>query len=368
MTRIEVSLPDHLRSYPITIGTGLLHSTYVVTTVRKYGNRCIIITDNKIKALYGNAFCAFIRDQNISTDLFSFPPEEKNKTRETKATIEDKMLANGHGHDSCLIALGGGIATDMGGFIAATYHRGIHLINIPTSLLAMVDASIGGKNGINSEIGKNHIGTIYQPKEVIIDPTLCKTLSPLDLNNGIVEMIKHGIISDKHYFAFLEQYCDALTDTVILEAIERSCIIKKTIVEEDEREGGRRRILNFGHTVGHAIETMTDYSISHGEAVALGMLAESRMALKTNMLDAPSFDRINAILSRCIRNTSITFCPEKLFSAMSSDKKAENGIPRFVLITGIGSTSYCHGKYCTTVDANILLESLRWLCYDSCNH
>ena len=225
--------------------------------------------------------------------LFSFPNGEQHKSRATKEKLEDQLFEKELGRDICVIALGGGVTTDLGGYLAATYCRGVPLVMMPTSLLGMVDASIGGKTGVNTPYGKNLVGSIYQPKKVLIDPATLQSLPLKELRNGIVEMIKHGLILDRDYFTYLNEHADQLLEldlSILEKAIFESCRIKREIVEQDDRESGKRNLLNFGHTVGHALENLTHYSLAHGEAVAIGILVESHLAVQLGHLNSNDFD------------------------------------------------------------------------------
>ena len=323
--------------------------------ISPFGNRFAIITHENIAELYGNPLLETLNAAGLNAALFTFPAGEKNKSRESKAAIEDQLLGQSFGRDSCIIALGGGIVTDFAGFVAATFARGIPYVSIPTSLLAMVDASVGGKTGVNTPFGKNLIGAIYQPRKVIIDPDTLKTLPFKNLSEGFVEMIKHGLVADAAYFSFLETHSKELLSldfNLLNKAIFESCKIKKTIVEEDEREGGKRRLLNYGHTVGHALEKLTDYTLSHGEAVALGLLVEGQFS-------TIDIDRIRNILTLYGLPLQMpSFSVEQLLNAMVLDKKSLKGKPRFVVLQEIGTPLPFDGHYCTEIDPALLAKAM----------
>src|SRR6185312_7677005 len=219
-----------------------------------------------------------LRARGANVQLFEFPAGEWNKTRETWARLSDRLLEHQFGRDSAVIALGGGVVGDVAGFVAATYLRGIPYVQVPTSLLAMIDSSIGGKTGVDVTAGKNLIGAFHQPRLVVADLDVLSSLPRSQLAAGIAEAVKHGVIADAEYFAFLEATPDAILrgDAAAVERlVTRSIEIKAAVVAEDEREMGRRAILNFGHTVGHAIEATVKYDMLHGEAVAIGMAYEA---------------------------------------------------------------------------------------------
>lgn len=363
MAKLTCSIPPSSSSYEIEISSGLLaHGSHLADYIATLGSRCVIITDDKVATLYGEPLKETLSQKGLNTFLFSFPGGEVYKTRRTKELLEDRLFEQGLGRDTVIIALGGGIATDLGGFLAATYCRGVPLVMIPTSLLGMVDASLGGKTGVNIPTAKNMVGCIYQPKKVFIDPTTLKTLPPHEIRNGFVEMIKHGLIADGAFFNYLETHADdllALKETVIEQAIHQSCLIKKEIVESDEKENGKRRLLNCGHTIGHALETLSDYALSHGEAVAMGIVVESRLANIMGHLDLASLNRIQAILVKYGFSLYPSFdvSLEAILGAMALDKKSLQGQPRFVILNAIGSALPYDGAYCTYVDREILKQA-----------
>lgn len=305
--------------------------------------RYALITDSNVERLHAKTLVERLCQQGYDVTLFSFPAGEKYKTRETKHEIEEQMFQKRFGRDTVVIGMGGGVVTDMAGFIAATYCRGVALIYIPTTLLAMVDASLGGKTGVNVPQGKNMIGAFYPARHCIIDESYLKTLPEQEMKNGYAEIIKYGLISSKNLF-------NQIGTAPISELIVRSRIIKEHIVEEDPLEHGIRRTLNFGHTIGHALETILDYQISHGEAVAAGMLMESYLsAVKPEEYDA---------IRETLKNYSFPKVSiSELMEAIGRDKKALKSKARFVLLEGIGSTHSFNGHYCTHVDEKLIHEA-----------
>jgi 3-dehydroquinate synthase len=365
------TIPSSILSCLIKIQVDIFQDEQFLQILKGLNCRLAILTDHQIAALYGNQLQAILEAHGLSVHLFSFPSGEKYKTRQTKAEIEDQLLEQGYGRDTCLIALGGGVVTDLGGYLAATYCRGISLIMIPTSLLAMVDASLGGKTGVNVPQGKNLIGAIYQPRAVFIDPTFLLHLPPQELRNGIVEMIKHGLIADRVYFEFLETHAQKLLalETVTLEkAIFESCLIKKKVVEEDERDKGKRHLLNCGHTIGHALEKLTDYALPHGEAVAIGIVAESYLAVQLGVLSQQTFERIQNIfrLYHLPLQLPCVISRQTLLDAMVLDKKSLQGQPRFVVLQEIG-IPLVHTGYCHSVKEDLLITTLDWMIHDLCH-
>ncbi len=368
--KLVCTIPRSLSSYDINIQSGLLYDpTTLIASIRQLGSRFAIITDKTIALLYGDPLFMALSRSDLETLLLTFPSGETNKTRATKERLEDQLFANGCGRDTCVIALGGGVVTDLAGFVAATYCRGVPLVMIPTSLLGMVDASIGGKTGVDVPFGKNLVGCTYQPRSVWIDPSLLKNLPLNQLRNGIVEMIKHRLIADLPHFDYLDRYADRLLSldaTTLEKSIYDSCLIKKEIVEQDEHESGKRRLLNFGHTVGHALEKLSHYALAHGEAVAIGILVESHLAMQLGHLHQSAFDRILNIFKKYnlpLRLPS-RYPIDSILDAMILDKKSVQGHPRFVIINAIGSALPFESQYCTQVEENQIKTALQWM-YDA---
>ena len=290
-----------------------------------------VISDETVAGLYAERVCRSLQKSGRKAALFTFPSGEASKTRETKERLEDQLRGQGFGSDTCIVAVGGGVVTDIAGFIAATYCRGVPIVMVPTTLMAMVDAALGGKNGVNTPRGKNLIGTIYQPKDVLIDPSVLSTLPASDLKNGIAEMIKHGIIADESYVAFLERHVPqllSLEETSLAYAIEASFRIKYRLIEE-----GKRQLLNFGHTVAHALERLSGYSLAHGQAVAIGMVAESRLGT----FPKSAHERLCALVGAYGLPQSHSCDPSSLWEAMVPDKKSQRGVPYIVVPTDIGT-------------------------------
>ena len=242
-------------------------------------NSYALITDTNVSQLMAGAALDILRSLG-RVELFEFPPGEKNKTRETWSTLTDAMLAADFGRDCGIIALGGGVVGDVAGFVASTFMRGVPVVQVPTTLLAMIDSSIGGKTGVDTNFGKNLVGAFHQPAAVIADPDLLASLPTEQLRSGLAEAIKHGAIADRRYFDFLNEESAALLSLEPLTTtrlIERSVRIKAEVVAADETERGKRAILNFGHTIGHAVELLTEFRVSHGNAVSIGMWLEARV-------------------------------------------------------------------------------------------
>lgn len=358
----------------IEIQQGMLHEPQqLIAHLAPLSTRFAIISDDNNATLYGNPLAKALVAHGLEAYVFSFPAGEQSKSRQMKEQLEDQMLAKKLSRDTCLIALGGGVTTDLGGFIAATYCRGIPLVMVPTSLLGMVDACMGGKTGINVLQGKNLLGSIHHPKKILIDPAALKTLPLQALRCGIVEMIKHGLIADKSYFAELDVHCHnllALQADIVEKAIFDSCRIKTAIVQQDVKEQGERYLLNFGHTVGHALENLTNYTISHGEAVAIGLLVESYLAVQLGHLQLQTLESIRSLLVKYGLPLQLPtgYSSQTIIDAMALDKKSLKGQPRFVLIKDIGHPLTLEGQYCFPVDKSIITNALEWMNNDLCCH
>jgi 3-dehydroquinate synthase len=322
------------RSYPIIIGSGLLGGVADLAA-HVGGEDCLIVSNETVAPLYLDALAACLGGKRVET--INLADGEAYKTLETVTAILDKLVAMGANRDTTVIALGGGVVGDIAGFAAACYLRGVAFIQVPTTLLAQVDSSVGGKTGVNHPQGKNLVGAFHQPDIVLIDTSTLRTLPERELAAGLAEVIKYGAIVDSDFFAWLEANIEALTardEASLSHAIARCCELKAAVVAEDEREQGRRAILNFGHTFGHAIEHCQGYGEwLHGEAVAAGMV----MAAELSGLGAGAVDRIRKLLGR----VGLPVAPPpvgatKLLDAMSRDKKVTAKELRFVLLRDIG--------------------------------
>lgn len=332
--RITVEVSQRSHTYSVHIGSGILSSDLILPFIQ--GKKCAIIADSEIYSLYAKPLQSTLTAMGFSAEIFPIPSGEASKSRSTKELIEDQMFQKGFSRDSCVIALGGGVILDLSGFIAATFCRGVSLILIPTTLLAMADACIGGKNGINTLHGKNLIGTFYFPDLVVIDVDVLQTLPERHFRNGMSEIVKHALIADREFFCLLENQ-GGMAENLIM-TIAKSCDIKKRIVEQDPYEDlGIRSLLNFGHTIGHAIELASLYTILHGEAVAIGMIVESKLSIMYGKLTISQYDRIVQLVRKIHPQLEIpAMTNEMLWQAMSLDKKSERGNPRFVLLDDIG--------------------------------
>lgn len=350
--------------YPIYLGKNLLISSQLAQLCLKQKKRVALLSDVRLSATLACEIQNTLKQSGIEAEIFSVPSGEVNKTRENKQHLEDLLFEKGYGRDSCFIALGGGMITDLIGYLASTYCRGVPWIALPTTLLAMVDASLGGKTGVNTPHGKNLIGTFYPPLAVIADVASLKSLPKEEWRNGIVEMIKHACIRDEKFFNQLETATETLfeDDEVLLHLIEWSCLIKKEIVEQDERESGMRELLNFGHTIGHVIESLEHYELSHGEAVAIGMLVEAQLSLQVGLLSSAGFMRLLRLLKSydLPLKTEIFHNKEKFLEQLKLDKKSKKSLPHFVLLKKIGEACCEKMHFSFHVNSDLIERTLGW--------
>lgn len=327
------------RSYPIYIGEGLLDRKELLTRHIR-GKQVLIVTNETVAPLYASRLLQSLSEFQV--DQVVLPDGERFKTLETLNSIFDALLTARHNRTTTLIALGGGVVGDMTGFAAACYQRGVDFIQIPTTLLSMVDSSVGGKTGVNHPLGKNMIGAFYQPRCVLADTALLQTLPSRELSAGIAEVIKYGLISDYEFFVWLEENMDALMDSrpdALAYAVERSCENKAGVVAQDEHEGGIRAILNLGHTFGHAIETAQGYgNWLHGEAVSAGMAMAADLSRRRGAISVDDFTRITTLLKRANLpvKAPADMTPAQFVELMGVDKKVLDGRLRLVLLEAMG--------------------------------
>ena len=322
------------RSYPIFIGTGLLGGGFDLSSYVR-GPDCLVVTNETVEPLYLDALLADLAGKQVRA--ISLPDGETYKTLETVEDILDTLVEGGANRDTTLVALGGGVVGDITGFAAACYMRGVDFIQVPTTLLAQVDSSVGGKTGVNHSSGKNLIGAFHQPQAVLIDTGTLDTLPDRELKAGLAEVIKYGAIVDADFFGWLEGNVEALLARdaeALAVAIQRSCELKAEIVAEDERESGRRAILNFGHTFGHAIERCQGYGEwLHGEAVAAGMV----MAAQLGGGNEAGEERLRKLLERAgLPTRPPAIAADDMLAAMGMDKKVQQKQLRFVLLRALG--------------------------------
>ncbi len=338
MKEVRVRLGSN--SYNIHIGPGLLMQTGARLEEIGLSDKLVIITDPTVQNLYGNTLKQSLTSSGFKVLILEVPEGEEQKSLETAGRLYHELTDFYAERTTPILALGGGVIGDLAGFVAATYLRGVPLIQIPTTLLAQVDSSIGGKVAVNHGLLKNKIGAFYQPRLVISDITTLKTLTTGELGDGLAEAIKYGVIWDEELFTYLEGNLDqikSLDDRALETIVFRSAKIKAEVVEKDERDSGLRNILNYGHTVGHAIETVSDFKVPHGEAVAIGMLAAARISNKLDILDKNEVFRLKSVIARAGLPTEMPSLQlERLIQAMKHDKKVLQGKLRFVLPKSIG--------------------------------
>lgn len=344
MRTITVNLGE--RSYPIHVGENDLAEIGSLLGRMRLGKKAAIVTDRNVAGLYLPAVEASLRRAGFEVAVLSLPEGEEHKNLSSVTAIYDRLIANRFERGSTLIALGGGVVGDVTGFAASTFLRGIAYVQIPTTLLAQVDSSIGGKTGVNHAQGKNLIGAFYQPRLVLIDVAVLDSLPRREIIAGLAEVIKYGVIADSGLFALLERRLEdllALKRDILQEIVVASCAIKARVVEQDERESEYRAVLNFGHTVGHALEAVTGYErFLHGEAVAIGIVQAARISVREQTCGAPIYDRIHGLVSRAGLPTEIPGDIDvvELVQRMEVDKKAAGGRIKFVLCEDIGRTRF----------------------------
>ena len=336
--RVPVETPGQDASYEIVIGAGALAELPAFLSARFPGYRVAAIADQGVRRRHGDRLRAALPPEAV---VLAVPSGEEHKSRSQKERLEDELLSRRLGRDTVIVGFGGGVVTDLAGFVAATYLRGVPFVAVPTTLLAAVDASVGGKTGVNTPHGKNLVGVFRQPAAVFADTRLLETLPEPEFLNGVAEALKMAATSDAALFAELEEGIATLRtrETAALARLVAAAVrIKAVVVAADERESGLREILNFGHTVGHGLEHATDYRLPHGAAVAIGMVAESRMARRAGFLGAEAEDRLHTLIGAVGLPAGAPDGVERdrVLAALGSDKKARGGEARFVMLEGIG--------------------------------
>lgn len=336
------------RRYPVYVGYGLLEALGEKMKLGGLGGKARIISDENVFSIYGKKVGRILKDSGFAVNSFVVPPGEETKCLKYAIRIYDFLVQHRTERDDVIVALGGGVVGDLAGFVAATFLRGMPWVQVPTSLLAMVDASIGGKVGVNHPEGKNLIGAFYQPSLVLADPQTLTTLPQRELTSGWAEVVKHGLILDERFVSFLEDNVSKLAElepSVLTQAIARSAAIKAEVVSQDERERkGKRTILNYGHTIGHALEAATGYKLLlHGEAVTIGMIAAAKLSQRLGLLSSQAEERQRVLLRRFGLLTSwpqgqgnARISLGEIVRAMELDKKTKGRAIRWVLLEDIG--------------------------------
>ena len=343
-TAVRVRAGEGRLDYPVLVGPGLLAELSRLLRAHAPAYRYGIIADATVAGLYGRRVMDELAASDIATQLLTFPPGEQSKSRATWADLTDALLGAGVGRDGALVALGGGVTGDLAGFVAATFLRGVPIVQLPTSLVAMMDSAVGGKTGVDVPAGKNLVGAFHPPRLVVADTATIATLPPSERAQGLVEAVKHGAIADAAYLQRLEEDLPELLEgepQATTAAVLRSVEIKAHVVSEDEREAGLREILNFGHTLGHALEAASDYGLPHGTAVAMGMVLEARLGEALGVTAPGTSARLERIVARLGLPTEPfqALSREGVLAFVSSDKKARKGRARCVLLERIGGVA-----------------------------
>lgn len=339
MKQLQVDLGE--RSYPIVVGTHLVHRVAEWLDTESLSNRFIIITHPRLKALYGGLMASGLRDYNLSPVFVMVPEGEESKSLERAGELYGDLLTRKIDRRTPLVALGGGVIGDLVGFVAATVLRGVPYIQVPTTLLAQVDSSVGGKTAVNHPLGKNLIGAFYQPILVVADLATLTTLPAEEYLAGLAEVIKYGVIADRDFFEFLRREVEALSSMepeALEHAVLTSCAIKASVVEQDEREAGLRAVLNFGHTIAHAVEGVDEFKhVRHGLAVAMGMACAARLSAAVGTCSKEDAEEVVACLEAYGLPTRLPRMePEALWESMTRDKKVRGDAVRLVMLESIG--------------------------------
>lgn len=338
--QIKVKLKKKVdNSYSIFIGQNM--DNQLINFIKKNfpESKVCLISDNKVAKLFGEKLSKKLSRNKISNSLISFPAGEKRKNLTTVERLSSKMVKEKFNRKDIVLALGGGVTGDLAGFIASIFMRGIPVIQVPTSLLAMVDSSVGGKTGVDLEDGKNLVGAFHQPQTVIIDVNYLKNLPKREFNSGMAEIIKHAIIRDRSFFKWIEQNREKIKklDTSTLQAlISKSCLIKKKIVEKDEKENGLRMILNYGHTIGHAFEHLSNFRLKHGEAISIGMIKENQLS-KLSEKEKIRIQNLLIYFDLPVQN-KLSSQDKELIKLIKNDKKVKQKLPLFAIPSKIGKT------------------------------
>ncbi len=361
---LKISLPAKTgHSYPIVIAPQLLTNWTQWLPNYARSKKIVIISDSTVAELYGSQLAASMNAAGYLARLLTFPAGEFSKSANTKLELEEQMFAFGVDRHTLCLALGGGVVGDLAGFTAATYMRGIQFIQIPTSLLAMIDSSVGGKTAVNTSYGKNIIGAFWQPQAVMMDCDLLKTLPTEQIVNGLFEAVKIFLTSDREHF----EYCAKRLDSIInldyqplTRVIKRAVELKAQVVEIDEQELNLRMILNFGHTVGHALEKLSNFSVLHGFGVGLGMIVEAYIAKLSGLLTATDYTQIEQFL--LMMGVDLTLLNKydhnEIITAMRGDKKNINQQIKLVLLTGIGSVKNIDNQVAFPISDELILSAL----------
>ncbi|MHB8103923.1 MAG: 3-dehydroquinate synthase [Dehalococcoidales bacterium] len=342
MIKVNVELGKN--SYEIRIGSELLPRIGLWLKEKGFAGKAVIITDTNVRELYGDTLERSLTNASFKVTVLEVPAGEEQKTLANAGQLYQRLAESFAERTTPIVALGGGVIGDLAGFVASTYMRGVPFMQVPTSLLAMVDSAIGGKTAVNHDSLKNMVGTFYQPRFVVADVDTLKTLPEVELSNGMGEVIKHAVIHDKNFFSYLQNNMAAAIalNTDVLESIvEKNARIKAAVVGSDEKETGLRTLMNFGHTVGHAVEPISDFKIKHGQAVAIGMMAAVKISERIGRLPEDVVKQLEELIRKAGLPVSLPDLndteKEKLLELIKHDKKVQDGKIRFVLLKAIGS-------------------------------
>ena len=354
--------------YKVTVSPGLLARAGDLICQAAPAYRFAVISDANVAPLYASQLVHELERTGTQVQLCTVPAGEQWKTRESWERITDELLAAGLGRDSAIVALGGGVVCDLAGFVAATFMRGVPVVHVPTTLLSMIDASIGGKTGVDTALGKNLVGAFHQPAAVVVDPEVLGTLPAAELRSGLAEALKHGAIADAEYFEFVARTAPLLLADApgkrdvpaLSQVIERSVRLKLGVVAADEKERGARKALNFGHTIGHALEALSGYSLRHGEAVAVGMLLEVTAAEREGITEAGTSGRLHDALRAAGLPTSRPAgpTPASVIASMQSDKKGRAGTIEYAIPFRIGMMAGAAAGYTVRLPNSLVEEVL----------
>ena len=361
MEKIAVKIKEREKLYEVLIGSSISASIAEFIGKRHKNRKIGVITDDNLKNLCQKTVLNALKP--LSPLLMSIPSGEKSKSREMKDKIEDRLLENKYGRDTVIIAFGGGVIGDLAGFVASTFDRGVPIIHVPTTLLAMVDSSIGGKTAVNTKHGKNLIGTTYQPDAVFADLDFLESLPQGEFISGMAEIIKIAATSDKALFEFIENNNRKILNrdkAALIHIIKRAIELKKDVVEKDEKESGLRQILNLGHTLGHALENYHNYKKKHGHCISIGLAIESKIANLIGKLSSNEAKRIEALLNRFNLPTTVekNVDIDKIVEIMKIDKKARNQKPRFVILEKIGKIKSEKNNFSFEVHESIVRKAV----------
>ena len=342
--------------YQVFVGPSLLASVPAVVATYAPARRLAVISDDRVGPIHGETVAEALRDAGHDITFLTFPEGEASKTRKFWSILTDQMLEAGLQRDCAVVAVGGGVTTDLAGFVAATFLRGVPVIQVPTTTLSMVDASVGGKTGVNVRNGKNLVGAFHAPSAVVADTEVLGTLDPRFLAEGLVEAVKHGVILDEEHFLGI---ANRIQELILADPKESArCVtasvrLKSQVVARDEFERGLRQVLNFGHTVGHALEAATDYRLGHGRAVAFGMIAEARIGERLGLTEPKTSESLTDVLAELVDRTALEVETSTVLGFLSADKKARDGRTRYVLLRRIGQ-ALDQGGWAREVDEDVV--------------